>query len=409
MSARPPLGPITLLALGVNGIVGVGIFVAPPTVARAFPGAAGALLYPAIAIACLPVALVYARLSRAFPTDGGPALYAARAFGPRVASAIGAVVWVSALFSSAAVTRALADRFGYAAISIALSILLALVNLRGLRLSAWAWTTLTVAKLTPLIVLALYGLTASHPSTPASTYQPLTAASSARGAAMLAVLFALQGFEIVALPAGQAREPEKNVPRATIGALLVAGTLYALVHLACARGLPMLATSKAAIPEASAVLGGARLSRAIDVGVTASIAGIVIGMHAMTPRYLSALTRERQSEVPRTAILVTAVTIALLCMFSSLPQLLSLSSIAVLAQFGTTAIALIVLASKRVAGLTKRDLWPAPLALVVVAVLLSQALLREIALAAAVALAGTILASFLARRSENAYFPRRPG
>lgn len=397
MPARPPLGPITLLALGVNGIVGVGIFVAPPTVARAFPGAAGALLYPAIAIACLPVALVYARLSRAFPTDGGPALYAVKAFGPRVASAIGAVVWVSALFSSAAVTRALADRFGYAAIAIALAIVLAIVNLRGLRLSAWAWTTLTVAKLTPLIVLALYGLAASHPSAPASAYQPM-----ARGAAMLAVLFALQGFEIVALPAGQARDPEKNVPRATIGALLVAGALYALVHLACARGLPLLATSKAAIPEASAVLGGARLSRAIDVGVTASIAGIVIGMHAMTPRYLSALTSERQSEVPRTAILVTAVTIALLCMFSSLPQLLSLSSIAVLAQFGTTAIALMVLAPKRVAGLTKRDLWPAPLALLVVAVLLSQALLKEIALAAAVALAGAILASFLARRSENA-------
>jgi basic amino acid/polyamine antiporter, APA family len=389
MSDRPPLGPITLLALGVNGIVGVGIFVAPPTVATAFPGALGALLYPAIAIACLPVALVYARLSRAYPTDGGPALYAARAFGPATASAIGAVVWVSAVFSSAAVTRALADRFGHVWIAALLAVVLALVNLRGLRLSAWAWTALTIAKLTPLLLLAFLGFRG----------QPATASgpSVARGAAMLAVLFALQGFEIVPLPAGQARDPEKNVPRATIGALLAAGLLYAFVHLACARALPNLATSSAPIPQAAAVLGGPRLARGIDLGVTASIAGIVIGMHAMTPRYLAALTREREAEVPRTSILVTALAIATLCMFSSLPQLLSLSSIAVLAQFATTAIALITLARRREAGLTFRDLWPAPLALVVVMVLVVQAQPREILLAAGVGVGGAVLARLLGR------------
>ena len=79
---RPPLGPITLLALGINGIVGVGIFLSPPIVARAFPGSYGALAYVVVAMACLPIALVYARLSRALPSDGGPALYAERAFGP---------------------------------------------------------------------------------------------------------------------------------------------------------------------------------------------------------------------------------------------------------------------------------------------------------------------------------------
>lgn len=391
MSQRPPLGPITLLALGVNGIVGVGIFIAPPTVATAFPGTSGAWLYLAIAVACLPVALVYARLSRAFPTDGGPALYAAEAFGPAMASAIGAVVWVSALFSSAAVTRALAERFGFVWLALVFAIALAMVNLRGLRLSAWAWTLLTIAKLTPLVVLALFGLRAH--SLPTHAHQPV-----ARGAAMLAVLFALQGFEIVPLPAGQSRDPEKNVPRATVGALLAAGLLYALVHLACTRALPALASSNAPIPEAAAQLGGARLARGVALGVTASIGGIVIGMHAMTPRYLAALTTEREVEVPRVAILITAGMIAALCMFTSLSQLLNLSSIAVLAQFGTTAVALLELARRRRAGLRWRDSWPAPLALVVVVVLLLQATGREIGLAAAVALAGAVLARFLGKR-----------
>lgn len=395
-SERAPLGPITLLALGVNGIVGVGIFVAPPRVAAAFPGTSGALLYPAIAIACLPIALVYARLSRAFPIDGGPALFASKAFGPRVASAIGAVVWVSALFSTAAVTRALAERFHHRAapIAIGLALALAFVNLRGLRLSAWAWTVLTVAKLTPLLLLAVYGVT-SKPAPPS------TLVATARGAAMLAVLFSLQGFEIVALPAGQARDPEKTVPRATVGALVTAGLLYGLVHLACVRALPALASTTGPIPAAARVLGGDGLYRAIDLGVTASIAGIVIGMHAMTPRYLSALTAERAAEVPRQSIAITALAAALLCSLSSLPELLNLSSISVLAQYATTAVALVVLARRRVAGLSLRDAWTAPLALGVVVVLLSQASPREILLACAVALAGGVLARFLARPSRS--------
>jgi basic amino acid/polyamine antiporter, APA family len=399
---KRPLGSITLLALGVNGIVGVGIFVAPPTVARAFPGASGALIYPAIAIACLPVALAYARLSRAFPTDGGPALYAAQAFGARVAGAIGSLVWVSALFSSAAVTRALCDRIGggfAAMLAVALSIVLALVNLRGLKLSAWTWTVLTVAKLTPLLALATLGMFA-----PAR--EPINVASASRGAALLAVMFSLQGFEIVPLPAGQARDPERTVPRATVASLILAGVLYGLVHLACTRALPLLASAKSAIPEASLVLGGPQMSRAIVAGVLASMGGIVIGMHAMTPRYLAALTHERAAEVPTRSIVVTAIIIALLCFFSSMPELVNMSSIAVLAQYGTTAIALAVLASRRQGGLAPPDAWPVPFALAVVVILLAQASVREASIAAAVALAGIILSRLLNASPSGPVLPR---
>ncbi len=402
VAAPKPLGAVTLLALGVNGIVGVGIFVAPPTVAKAFPGASGALIYPLIALACLPVALAYARLSRALPTDGGPALYASHAFGPRIASAIGGLVWVSALFSSAAVTRALCDRIGGgfpAALAVALSIALALLNLNGLKLSAWTWTLLTVAKLAPLIVLAALGMFG-----PATT--TLDVVMTTRGAALLAVMFALQGFEIVALPAGQARDSEKNVPRATVLSLLACGVLYALVHLACVRALPGLAWAHSAIPEASAVLGGPRLSRAIAAGVLASMGGIVIGMHAMTPRYLAALTHERAAEVPTRAILVTAAIVALLCFFSSMPELVNLSSISVLVQYASTALSLGVLARRRLAGLTPRDAWTVPLALVVVAILLAQASLREVGIAAAVALAGIVLSRLLGAGPSGPAVPR---
>ncbi|MGZ5969821.1 MAG: APC family permease, partial [Polyangiales bacterium] len=179
------LGPVTLLALGINGIVGAGIFVAPPIVARAFPGPIGAIAYIVIAVACLPVALAYARLARVMPNDGGPALYARRAFGPAFAQAIGVVVWVSALFSTAAVTRALCEQVvrgrGIAALAVVLCFVLAVVNLRGLRLSAMAWTILTVAKLVPLAVLAGFGLFSRASVIVLSNGEK-------RGAALLAIL-----------------------------------------------------------------------------------------------------------------------------------------------------------------------------------------------------------------------------
>jgi amino acid transporter len=194
------------------------------------------------------------------------------------------------------------------------------------------------------------------------------------------------------------RDAERTVPRATVASLVMAGALYALVHLACVWALPELADTKSPIPAAATVLGGAKLSRAVAAGVVASIGGIAIGMHAMTPRYLSALALFREDDaVPTRSILITAAGAAIFCMFSSLEGLLSLSSIAVLAQYGTASLALLVLARRRREGLAPADAWPVPFALVVVAVLLLQAPVKWLAIAAAVALVGIALARRLAK------------
>lgn len=384
--ARGALGSLTLLGLGVNGIVGVGIFVAPKSVAAAVPGPRGALVYLALAAACVPVALVYARLSRALPYDGGPALYAQRAFGAGFAQAIAVLCWVSALFSTAAVTRALAERLSPAhtsVVAVAICGALVLVNARGLSLSAWAWTLLTALKLAPLLVLAGLGLFTTARA-------PVAAPTTPLGPALLAVLFALQGFEIVSLPAGQAEGGDRAVPRATVGSLLLAGGLYACVHLACVRVLPVV--SDGAIPAAAGALGGARLSRAVQYGVLCSIAGIVVGMHAMTPRYLAAIRADAQSAAPPPwALLPTAALAAVFSASSSLAELLDLSSVAVLAQYGAAAAALLVLSARGALGLGWRDAWPVLPSFGVVVVLLLQARPHELLLAAAVTLGATLI------------------
>src|SRR5512133_1498039 len=96
------IGRFQLLALGLNGIVGVGIFFAPAAVAADAPGLGLVFVFVATGLALLPTALTFARLGSRFDEDGGPIVFARAAFGERVSFLVGWVAYVSALFSTSA-------------------------------------------------------------------------------------------------------------------------------------------------------------------------------------------------------------------------------------------------------------------------------------------------------------------
>src|SRR5512138_744721 len=111
-----PVGAFQLLALGVNGIVGVGIFFIPATVAASAPGRGAVAVFGLVGLALLPAAVTFATLGHRFDEDGGPVVFARAAFGDRVSFLVGWVAYVSALFSASAVvvglTRASLPAFG---------------------------------------------------------------------------------------------------------------------------------------------------------------------------------------------------------------------------------------------------------------------------------------------------------
>src|SRR5512146_2336445 len=102
------IGPLQLLALGLNGIVGVGIFFAPAAVAARAPGLGTVAVFAVTGLALVPAALAFAALGRRFDEDGGPVVFARAAFGPRAAFLVGWVAYVSAFFSTSAVIAGLA-------------------------------------------------------------------------------------------------------------------------------------------------------------------------------------------------------------------------------------------------------------------------------------------------------------
>jgi amino acid transporter len=380
-----PVGTLQLLALGLNGIVGVGIFFVPATVAASAPGLAGVAVFALTGLALLPAALTFAILGRRFDEDGGPVVFARAAFGERTSFLVGWVAYVSALFSASAVvvglTRATLPALGIQggpaarAAPALLVTLLAAVVASGLRLSARVWTSLTALKLLPLVLLVgAFALAWGNLPAPAAV-----APGPGWLRASLTVVFACQGFEIVPVIAGQVRASSRAVPVATVGSLVLAIGLYVALVLACVTALPGLASSPAPLADTAGVLGGAGFARLVAAGTSLSALGIAFGMMVTTPRYLSALAsgertlfgldRTSPGGVPMRALGITWLVVAATVSLGELGELFALSSIAVLMQFGTSALALLVLAARGNLGLTPRQAWPAVPTLAVAAVL----------------------------------------
>ncbi|WP_002635665.1 amino acid permease [Myxococcus hansupus] len=366
------MGPLQLLALGVNGIVGVGIFFAPAEVAALAPGGSAIAAFALTGLALIPVALAFAVLGRRFNADGGPVLFARAAFGERASFLVGWVAYVSAFLSTSAVVAGLSQAvapslglegaLGQRVLASVLVTALAGVVASGIRVSAGTWTALTVFKLLPLAALLVAFLALSGPAPGASAVavaSPAVDVSWLR--AGLTVMFAYQGFEIVPVIAGQVRSSSRAVPLATVGSLLLAVLLYVGLVWACVAALPDLASSATPLAAAAGVWGGPGLEGWVRAGTSVSALGICLGMMVTTPRYLSALASGEHTllgldgmsagGVPLRALAVTWGLVLLFVNLGDLSELFALSSIAVLMQYGVTAAALATLSWRRERGL----------------------------------------------------------
>jgi amino acid transporter len=210
-------------------------------------------------------------------------------------------------------------------------------------------------------------------------------------------------------------EPKKTVALATLGSLVFAGVLYMALHASCLLVLPDLGDRALPLAEAARVYGGAFFERVIIGATSVSALGVVIGMLAMTPRYLAPLGREdalglrldeqSASSVPTRAFAVTySILFVMLCanaLGGSIGQLLALASLSVTLQYGVTAAALFALASRSDAGLSPRDRWPAPLVLLSCALFLFGASALEIPIVLAMLCLGFVAKVLAERRARR--------
>src|SRR3990170_1185996 len=157
---RRELGKWDLTAIGVNQVIGSAIFLLPSQVA-AQVGNWSPLAFVAIGFASLLVALCFAEVGSRFERTGGPYLYTRAAFGRFVGFEVGWMQWVTRVTSQAGIVNAIALALGFywpaittgigrASTIAAITLALGWINLRGIRLSAVAINSFTIAQLLPL-------------------------------------------------------------------------------------------------------------------------------------------------------------------------------------------------------------------------------------------------------------------
>jgi hypothetical protein len=404
------LGLGSLLALGINGIVGVGIFFAPQEIAKLAPGWTSIAVVGGTGLALVPVALAVSTMGRRFDEDGGPVLYARVAFGEAAGFIVGWLAYTAALFSMSAVLSGFmgalfgdrGDWFVRGA-AVALLTVLTLVASTGVKISARVWSSLTVLKLLPLIGLAVIASLLPAASGPA-VLTPTGETHWLRAA--LTATFVFQGFEIVPVVAGQAKGAARNIPIAVLGSLAISTLLYIALIRGAVTGVRDLAEQGSPLVATASAYGGARMAWLVKTGLNVSSLGIAFAMVATTPRFLSSLAPksrfavETKSGVPRAALWTTWAVVVVLVLIGKLGELLTLSSLSVVMQYLLVAVVLAKFGLERQRDLTPLRAWSAvPTAIVAIA-LISGAQAREWAVAAGTCALGAAL--FVAQKSLGA-------
>lgn len=367
-----------LVAVAINGIIGAGIFGLPSKV-YALIGPYSLIAFTACALVVGLIVLCFAEVSSRFSETGGPYLYAREAFTPIVGFEVGWLMWLARLTAFAANCNLLINYLGYfhpgigagwlrAVVIIAIVIALTTVNIAGVRNAALFSDVFTIGKLIPLTLFIIVGLFFIDPGNFSAPAQPTLSSFSQ---SVLLLVYAFTGFEMAIIPAGETRDPQRNLPFAILISLLVVAVIYILVQVVCVGTLPELAASDRPLADASERFLGAFGATAITVGVAISIFGNLTVLILAAARLPFAMAENRELprlfaathdrfRTPHAAIIATAAVMLALTLSGKFITSVAVSVIARLLAYIVTCAALIVLRRRDEREMRFRALFKAP-------------------------------------------------
>jgi len=263
-TAAPPrqLGFWMCLALVIGNMIGSGFFLLPATLAPfGWNGVAGWIITTAGAL-CL--ALVFARLARAYPQAGGPYAYSRLAFGPFPAFVVAWSYWVSMWVGNVAIATGVVAPLStvfpaitsYSAIiTLALVWSLTAINCFGAKTVGRIQLVTTILKFLPLaavILLVILVLAAGGGEAATELRRSDLAFSGQTGIAAAAVLtlWSFLGLESATVPAERIKNPSRNIPRATFIGVIVTGLIYTFVCSSVALLMPVEQVANSGAPMA---------------------------------------------------------------------------------------------------------------------------------------------------------------
>lgn len=300
------IGLVVSMSIVIGTVIGSGIFMKPGIVIAATGSSGMAMLAWVIGgIITIASGLTIAEVSTQFPQTGGLYVYLEQVYGKVWGYLCG---WVQTLIYGPAVMGALALYFGsllvdffglpnywqmiFGLITICL---LAFVNILGTKYGGLIQWVATAGKLIPIALIAVGGIFFGkgqilHMSSGTSVHAGM-------GAALLATLWAYDGWALIGFVAGEMKDPAKMLPRAIIGGLAVVIVAYISVNVALLHVLPAAQVVKLgpeAAGTASTILFGGLGGKLLSIGIMVSIFGCLNGKILTFPRVPFAMAERGQ-------------------------------------------------------------------------------------------------------------------
>lgn len=367
-SLKREIGAFGIALNAINLTVGAGIFVLPALIAENL-GAAAFIAYIINGILILLIMLCYAEIGTKVIEPGGSYAYVEKAFGPFPGFLINTLFWFGyAMLADAAVINAMTDMLAVwfpvfsifyvrTLFFILIFSFLAFINVRGVKSGSLFAVTVTIVKLTPLILLVLIGFSGITTSNLHIASWP---GIKSLGEATLLLFFAFGGTESALNLSGEIKNPKKNIPSGIF--LGVAGILmiYLLIQFIAqgVLGSQLVLEKKAPLASIATQLIG-------PIGGTIILATGVISMFGMIssdillqPRLLYAASKDkllpgflakthRKFASPYWAIIVYALMATILSASTGFKELALLGISAVLIIYASVLLAMIRLRYKK--------------------------------------------------------------
>ena len=355
----------SIVALALNDVIGSGVYLSNPKEAAELLGPASIWAILAAGVAVLLLVLCFAEAGSLFDTPGSGYVYTRAAFGDFVGFEVGWMTWVARITSVAGLSVGFArvvgffwegarSGFGRSLMIVLPVVLLTWINIVGIRSGARTAVILTWGKILPLALLVAVGL--FFVSWPRIFPVPVPPAGSL-GAAALVVLFAYSGFENTAAPAGEFKNPKRDVPFALIAQIGIVTAIYTLVQLVAIGLIPNLGSSDTPLADAARGIMGPIGGWILTIGAALSVLGTNNNTFLAGPRYLYALAQtgrlprvlakvHPKYRTPYVAILTQTLIALPLALTGTFRQLVELSVIARLATYIGTAASVPVLRHK---------------------------------------------------------------
>lgn len=385
-----------LVLLGIGAVIGAGIFVLTGHAAAAHAGPAIVLSFVLAGIACGLAGLCYAEFSAMLPVSGSAYSYSYATLGEFVAWFIGwnlvleylfaastvAVGWSGYLNSflgtlGIALPAALASAplnvvdgsfvFTGAILNLPAVFIIAAISglcYVGITQSAFVNSIIVAIKVTVIVMFVAFSIQYINPE----NWVPFIPENEGpgkfgfdgivRGAAV--VFFAYIGFDAVSTAAGEAKNPQRDMPIGILGSLAICTVIYIIVAGVLTGLLPysQLSTPKPVATALEAYPALAWLKHIVEIGAIAGLSSVILVMLMGQPRIFYSMAQDGllpkffgkvhpKYQTPYVGTVIVGVFAALLAGFLPIGLLGELVSMGTLLAFATVCIGVLVLRRTR--------------------------------------------------------------